>query len=329
MSGSFDYSDPQVVICGDSCLNIVLQIAGTLRRGANQDVTRMVRRPGGNALVTAMALSAWGIRSRYYGIMGRDSQRDELGEWMNSVGLDAGSVITRDISTRVSYVIMDDAERTILDLRTAPPHEAELQDSDWPMMHGIEPALLQAAVIMADKYCSGIHHRIRSVVESRRNRGERPVLAYRTGSRPSPSLQVEAGILPAADIVFTKSTYLEKIFPGAGLIEACRSFSRRFLVPVVAATAGKDGAAYFDSRDNSAGIVPALTVGKPGTTLGGGDFFRAGFILAYLEGKTVADSVWTGNTAAAVHVSRPEEENPETVFFSREVLEQALATRRV
>jgi sugar/nucleoside kinase (ribokinase family) len=270
-----------------------------------------------------MVLSRWGIRSNYCGVMGAYSPGDELKSWMQSVGLDTGGVVTRKISTRISYVIMDEGERTILDMRNPSAPEAELQDNDWQNILGINRAMDQTKAVMVDKYCSAVHNRIKQMVKLRRSTGERPVLIYRTGSRPSQSFEVENGILPDADIVLTKSTFLESIDAGQDAVEGCRLLSERFKIPVVVATSGKDGAAYFDRKRNAGGVIPALPVEKPATTLGGGDFFRAGFLLAYLEGKTLEESVRTGNAAAAVHISRPEEEKVDSVFFSRQMLERA------
>jgi sugar/nucleoside kinase (ribokinase family) len=308
---------PEIILGGDNCLNIVLHIKGVLQRGANLDVTRVVRRPGGNALVTAMALTGWGVRSRYYGVIGEDSEGAELRKWMQAAGLDTDGVIIRKIATRISYVILDEHERTIIDLRNPTAPEAELQDSDWSQIHGIDREMQRAKAILLDKYCSHIHERVKQIIKLRRDKGESPVLIYRTGSRQSAELQIESGILPAANIILTKSTFLAGVNCGPDIVEGCRSLSHRFNVPVVVATAGKDGASYFDGRYNRGAMVPAITVSRPLTTLGGGDFFRAGFILAYLEGKSVEESVQMGNIAAAIHISRAESDRVEEMFYGR------------
>ena len=53
-----DKDTHKVVFCGDGCMNVILKISGRLTRGTNADIDHAVRRPGGNALVSALALPA-------------------------------------------------------------------------------------------------------------------------------------------------------------------------------------------------------------------------------------------------------------------------------
>lgn len=314
-----------VVLSGDCCLNIIFRIENPLQRGANQDITKVVRRPGGNALVTSLALSRWGFQSTFFGVMGNDPEGDSLRSWMRKAGVDSAGVVSRNLPTRISYVILDDNDRTILDLRGPSRETAELTLADWERTPAGERAFREADAVMLDRYCAAIHGPVKEIIQSRRKHGERPVLAYRTGSRPSAGFQIEEGILPAADIVFTKEVYLNSLKPDSGPAEGCRWYSEQHGIPLVVATAGTKGAAYYDSINKEGGLVPAFKVERPETTLGGGDFFRAGFLSAYLEGRTFPEMVRSGNAAAAVHISRPESEDFPSLFFPQSDLKRALS----
>lgn len=300
-----------VLVCGDGCLNVILEIRGTLQRAANMDMKRRVLRPGGNALVTAMALARWGISVDYAGVIGADSDGDEILGWMKETGLGDSTLIRRG-RTRTSYVLMDSEERTILDERE---ESSELRPEDWQHSR-IAHAVADAGVVMVDRYCSSIHSRIIDEIQNRRAKGESAFLVYRTGSRPSEHLNTESDILRAADICLTKSAFLLQIGLNGDPTEACRRLCERFDVRIAVATLGKEGAAYCDVKTGETGIVPAPEVVGLKTFLGAGDFFRAGFLYSHLRGNTLLDCVRTGNSVATHHCQVAESEDPSTMFFS-------------
>ena len=296
----------QVAICGDGCLNVVLEITRHLQRGTNADVLRTVRRPGGNALVTSLVLAGWGTPVKYIGVIGRDANGNDLTEWTRKAGLNTDAVIRRG-TTRTSYAIVDPEERTIFDERS---DGMELSISDWQETKAIGQAIADADLVMVDRYCSAIHELVIDEITRRRLKRIDTMLAYRTGSRPSEGTKTELHILASADICFTKRPFLS----GLGLSEsaqlACKQVSLQFGVPVVVATLGPEGAAYYDRNTNESATLPAKSLTSFKTSLGGGDFFRAGFIFANLKGKSISESVRAGNDVAARHCSAPESDDP-------------------
>jgi sugar/nucleoside kinase (ribokinase family) len=310
-----------IVTIGDGCLNIIFEIKRALQRGANHDISRVVRRPGGNAMVTALALSGWGLKSAYLGVLGNDAEGEMLLSWMRTIGTEVSGVINRPAPTVLSYVILDENDRTILDQRNVSATISELQPADWQASPAMIKAVVTAEAVMLDRYCSAIHAPVIGIFRSRRQHGEKPLLAYRTGSRPSSDLTVEEGILHDADIALTKGVFLKNIGLGTEWVEGCRQLSEQYGTPLVVATIGSEGAAYYDSMSNTGGIVPAVCFDKPLTTLGGGDFFRAGFLMAYTEGKPLVESIRCGHASAAVHFSRKESSDIENLFFPRSEVE--------
>lgn len=301
----------QVLLCGDNCVNVVLETPGALTRGASIDLKRSVLRPGGNALVTALALAGWGVRAAYAGVVGADEDGRDLLHWMRRVDVETGAVVVRG-RTRRSYAIVDPDERTILDER----RESDgLTNSDWNANRSLRDAVRTAGLILIDRYCAGIHGSLLDEVGSGRSLGKAPRLIYRTGSRHSDGLEIEKKVLPAADICLTKRAFLDSLGLKGGPVGQCERLADWFGVPVVVATLGKDGAAYCEGA-GMGGVVPARTIEKVETTLGGGDWFRAGFIFALVGGMSLADSVRWGNAAAGLHCSRPESDEPVLEFFS-------------
>lgn len=306
-----------IVTCGDGCLNIIFEIKENLQIGANHDIQRVVRRPGGNALVTAMALSRWGLKTAYLGVLGTDAEGRMLRSWLQAAGVEGSGVISRPAPTLLSYVILDQSDRTILDQRAASVISSELRLTDWRKTPDMEKLVETAGTVMLDRYCSEIHDPVKNIFQQRRRHGEKPLLVYRTGSRPSPGLIVEGNILSGSDIALTKGAFLKNIGLEQNWVESCKRLSKLFDTPLVIATIGSEGAAFYEAASDSGGIVPAIPVIRPFTTLGGGDFFRAGFLLAYTEGMPLVKSILIGHTSAATHISRPESEDLETLFFAR------------
>lgn len=308
----------KVVVCGDGCMNVILKIPKTLIRGDNTDILHSVRRPGGNAIVSALALAGWQAGISYSGVIGKDVYGDELIEWMRKAGVDHKAVI-RQGSTRVSYAILDEDERTILDERK---ESVELIPAHWHEYPSIALKFHEADIIMVDRYCSGIHALILQAIRERRDGGKMITFVYRTGGRPSQGLEIENRILPSADICLTKKVYLDNLRLGNSPVEACKKLSSQFNVPIVVATLGREGAVYYNHNKDEGAVVSGKRLTSLQTTLGGGDFFRAGFISAYLEGLSIKECTRRGNVVAALHCSKPETSKFSSLFFSKREIEE-------
>jgi sugar/nucleoside kinase (ribokinase family) len=307
---------PKVVICGDGCLNVVLQIAEPLKRGMNFDLGSRFCRPGGNALVTALALCRWKMEVSYLGVIGADAEGDGLMEWMSKAGVRTDCVMRRG-KTRISYALVDPDERTILDQRQS---SGELTAFDWDSTPTMRFRIAEANAVMADRYCSGIHRGIVETIAAT-SVSNRPALFYRTGSRPSPGAMNESYFLPRADYCLTKASFLSSLGLGQDIQTACQRLSSGFGTPSVVATMGAGGAAYYD-KASGAGVVPTQKLAHPATTLGGGDWFRAGFLFGHLRGAAIDECVRLGNASAIIHCSKGESESLTDLFFSADQLEE-------
>jgi sugar/nucleoside kinase (ribokinase family) len=310
---------PRIVIFGDNCLNVVLRLPLALRRGANADITDSLRRPGGNALVTSMALARWGVDVAYAGVVGVDEPGSQLIDWMGQVGLKTDLVLRRG-RTRVSYAIVDNEDRTILDERA---DAGQLSLRDWGCTE-MAAAVRDSDLVMVDRYSAAVHEQVASQVQKRGDLGHRPVLAYRTGSRSSGGFSVEDTIMPHVDITLTKKAFLQDAVHDEDPESGCRHLAAMFGTGAVVATLGAGGAAFYDRSVNKTGTVRALNLHCPMTTLGGGDFFRAGFLLGLLRGNAIEAAVRSGNVAAGLHCSRQETDDIQTLFYGFEDLDCAL-----
>jgi sugar/nucleoside kinase (ribokinase family) len=310
---------PRIVVFGDNCLNVVLRLPVALRRGANTDITNSLRRPGGNALVTSMALARWGIDVAYAGVVGNDEAGSQLIDWMGQVGLKTNLVLRRG-KTRVSYAIVDNEDRTILDERAG---AGQLSLTDWGCVE-MAAAVRDSDLVMVDRYSAAVHRLVVSEVGKRGLLGHRPVMAYRTGSRSSAGFAVEDSIMPHVDITFTKKAFLQDAVHDENPESGCRRLSSRFNTGAVVATLGEGGAAFYDPSVDEAGTIRALDLDSPVTTLGGGDFFRAGFLLGELRGNAIAAAVRCGNVAAGLHCSRQETDDVQSLFYGLDELDRAL-----
>ncbi|MBV9851944.1 MAG: sugar kinase [Armatimonadetes bacterium] len=111
-------------------------------------------------------------------------------------------------------------------------------------------------------------------------------------------------LLAQADVVFCGREDAARLFGLSGDNEArARGLRSRFDIPVVALTAGADGAVGCDAGGCRA--MPAVPVAEPSERLGSGDAFAAGFLAEYLPGAPLERALRLGVAAAALKRTVP------------------------
>ena len=107
-------------------------------------------------------------------------------------------------------------------------------------------------------------------------------------------------LLEHVDVVFPSLNFLEDLYPGYNLREACMKLLN-YGPKVVAATLGARGSIVADSYECSE--IPSFAVQVVDTT-GAGDAYRAAFIYAFLKGFELKDCGIIASAAAALNCQR-------------------------
>ena len=121
---------------------------------------------------------------------------------------------------------------------------------------------------------------------------------------PEAASEALSPLLGQVDILFCSQADAARLFGLSGDAAACASGLReRFGVPVVAVTAGADGAAGCDA-DGSVSI-PAVPLEASVERFGSGDAFAAGFLSEWLGSATLARSLRLAVAVAALKRTIP------------------------
>ncbi len=101
------------------------------------------------------------------------------------------------------------------------------------------------------------------------------------------------------DVLFCARGDAERLFRLTGHVPSrAASLRAHFGVPVVALTAGPDGAVGCDA--DSVCTMPAMPVEATIERLGSGDAFAAGFLAEYLAGRSLESALRMGVAVAAL-----------------------------
>jgi sugar/nucleoside kinase (ribokinase family) len=238
---------------------------------------------GGGQVATAMvALSRWGVRTKYIGKVGAD----ELGQFsLHSIrqeGVDVSSVtIEPNATNQFATIIVDrtSGERTIL------------WDRDERLMY-------REGELQREEICSGklLHldgHDVRAAIQSARWAKEEGIPTVVDLDKVEP---LTSELIRKIDFVITSSG-LPALFTGISDQEKALAEMQRQIPGFLCATLGHEGAiALVDGE-----IVHAKGFEMNATdTTGAGDVFHAGFIYGLLQNWEVREILRFANAAAAL-----------------------------
>ena len=231
--------------------------------------------PGGNPVNVAVYIRRMGGVSSYTGAVGNDRFGTVLLDALREKGVDVSHVKVIPGTTALTHVTMENGDRVLgdYDEGVMADYRPDVTDVDFLCTH--------------DLVVTGLWGHAEGILGKVRKRGV-PV-AFDGAERPfDPAGQIA---LPHTDIAFFSDDTLED--------EALREKILRVAAmgpKLVVATRGSRGSLAWDGvQFYTGGIVSCPVV----DTMGAGDSFIAGFLMAWLEGKPVPSCMQRGAEQAA------------------------------
>ena len=249
---------------------------------SKMEILQFSKQGGGQVATAMVALSRWGIRTKYIGKVGDD----ELGAFsLNSLrqdGVDVSSVtIEPNTTSQFAMIIVDRAsgERTIL------------WNRDKQLMY-------REGELRREEVCSGkiLHldgHDIRAAIQCARWAKEEGIPTVIDLDKIEP---LTSELIKKIDFIITSSTF-PTLFTGISDREKALIEMQRQTPGFLCATLGREGAVAL--VDGNILRVKGFKVDAVDTT-GAGDVFHAGFIYGLLQNWEVREILRFANAVAAL-----------------------------
>jgi sugar/nucleoside kinase (ribokinase family) len=249
---------------------------------SKMEILQFSKQGGGQVATAMVALSRWGIRTKYIGKVGDD----ELGAFsLNSLrqdGVDVSSVaIEPKTTSQFAMIIVDHAsgERTIL------------WNRDKQLMY-------RGGELRREEVCSGkiLHldgHDIRAAIQCARWAKEEGIPTVIDLDKIEP---LTSELIKKIDFIITSSTF-PTLFTGISGREKALIEMQRQTPGFLCATLGREGAVAL--VDGNILRVKGFRVDAVDTT-GAGDVFHAGFIYGLLQNWEVREILRFANAVAAL-----------------------------
>lgn len=286
-----------VVTLGEAMMMFVATQTGELH-----EVESFVRRAAGAELNVAIGLSRLGLKSGWVSRLGNDSfgrfiQTTLDNENVNSqcvtidenypTGFQLKSKVENGTDPKVEYFRKGSAA-SYLDLTDF--NEDYFSNARHLHLSGV------AAALSATSYQLSLY-----AAKWMRNAGK--TLSFDPNLRPSLWRSENDMVTQLNQLAFHANWVLPglkegKILTGYDQPEAIADFYLAQGVEAVVIKTGEQGA-YYKTKDNQQGIVPAMPVKQVVDTVGAGDGFAVGVISALLEGCTLQQAVERGNFVGA------------------------------
>ena len=288
--------EPGFIVVGDLMTDVVAQASGPLRYGSDIDAV-VTTHGGGGGGNTASWLAAEGHPTAYVGRVGADRMGRMAIEQLEELGVQVLARIDPVRSTGTVVVVVDPGgERTMLPDAGA---NAGLSPSDLPddafrpgrHLHLSGYTLLHEGSRLAGLAALDLA-RLRDMTVS--------VDPASTGPILDTGVDRFLGWIEGCDVLLANETEACLLTGLDDPGDAGRELTMRFGGVVV--KVGAEGAWWYD-RDGAAVHSPAVALTVIDTT-GAGDAFAAGFLPAWRNGASPADSLAAGNRVASMAVSR-------------------------
>ncbi len=247
--------------------------------------TKMLQfsKQGGGQVATALvALSRWGVRTKYVGKVGEDEWGQFSLDSIRQEGVDVSSVIVEPYATNQFAAIIVDGtsgERT------------SLWNRDERLMY--RQGELQKGEICSGKVLHLDGHDVRAAIRSATWAEEEGIPTVVDLDKVEP---LTSELIKKIDFVITSSRF-PALFTGMSDPEKALVDMQRHTAGFICATLGREGAVAL--IDGKILHVKGLEVNAVDTT-GAGDVFHAGFIYGLLQNWEVTDILRFANGAAAL-----------------------------
>ena len=258
-------------------------------RGARSSTT--TRAPARRAEIAAHNAASLGLRVQFTSLVGRDDLGRVALDRLRAAGVDTtGVVVDDEVQTGVTVLLPHGGERHIL---TFLGSISLLTTEHVEMARLAEARHLHLCSLYLQR---GLHEGLVPMLRELRSRGV--TISLDPNDDPSgawgPPLDA---VLPLVDLFMPNEDELRRMAGGASLEEAVRLIGER--VPTLVVKRGREGCRV--RHGGEVVDVPPLLV-EAVDTIGAGDSFDAGFLSAYVRGKSLEGCARSGNITGALSV---------------------------
>ncbi len=272
----------EVVGMGLNSVDFLCVVPGFPAPNSKMKMLQFSKQGGGQVATAMVALSRWGVKTKYIGKVGED----ELGQFsLHSIrqeGVDVSSVIMEPNATnQFATIIVDRAsgERTIL------------WDRDERLMY--REGELQKKEICSGKLLHLDGHDVRAAIQSASWAKEEGIPTVADPDKVEP---LTSELIRKIDFVITSSGF-PTLFTGISTLEKALAEMQTQIPGFLCATLGHEGAIAFMGGELL--HVKGFETNAIDTT-GAGDVFHAGFIYGLLQNWEVSEILRFANVAAAL-----------------------------
>ncbi len=253
--------------------------------GAKMKIRRQHILCGGQMATAMCACAKLGLRAKYVGVTGNDTNGRRVRQELETRGVDLSDVIVRDAKNQFAVILVDETsgERIVLWDRD---DRLTLRDRDIPA-----DAIRQTRVVHVDDVDQGAAIRVAQMARAHDLVVTSDIDRLTDRTRD---------LINAVTIPIFAEHVPTRVSGAAGQEDALRRLQQPHH-RLLCVTLGDQGAIALDQH----GLhhAPAFDVEAVDTT-GAGDVFRAGVIYALLRGWPTADLLRFANAAAAVSCTR-------------------------
>ena len=249
---------------------------------SKMEILQFSKQGGGQVATAMVALSRWGIRTKYIGKVGDDELGDFSLDSLRQDGVDVSSVaVEQNATSQFAMIIVDRAsgERTIL------------WDRDKQLIY-------REGELRREEVCSGkiLHldgHDIQAAIQCAKWAKEDGILTVIDLDKIEP---LTSELIKKIDFIITSSRF-PTLFTGISDREKALIEMQRQTPGFLCATLGREGAVAL--VDGNILRVKGFRVDAVDTT-GAGDVFHAGFIYGLLQNWEVREILRFANAVAAL-----------------------------
>lgn len=276
--GAFD-----VVGIGLNAIDYLVSLPRYPVPGEKLRMTGFTRQGGGQVATALVALSRWGLRTKYVGNVGDDEHGRISLSLLRDEGIELSHVrVVPGASSQFAVILVqeDSGERTILWERDA---RIRIRPEDLPAgeIRGARAVLLDGHDVPV------------SVAAARVAREAGVPIVLDAEKVQEGTLE----LLALCDHIVAASGFVRQLAPELEPREGAEAIFDRFSPCTAVVTLGDRGAVGFDG--GTLLHVPAIRV-KAADTTGAGDIFHAGFLFALLSGKPFPEILGFSNAAAGL-----------------------------